>query len=323
MKKSNLLTSIILVLASFHEPAEAASKTSAEQRKNVVQDTRQRLTVRVAPGDWGNANPAEIEVLLNSVGRELLKQFPGRRTVPIVVGPTRGGPVVMYQKGPSNEYRILLSAKDDHWAEYVYEFSHELMHILAGYELRPQTSTARHVWFEEMICEAASLYMLKRYAMSWHTLAPRPEWRGYAPELQRFTNRALTEKHRRLPTNVSFDEWFRDNGPALSNKPYLRQKNELVAMMFLPLLEKMPDWRAIEYLNAGNREPAPSFYEYLARWYQKTPPPQRQLVTNTFGLFNFDPPSEGAAFKGTGTETTSQFLPPARRREEGGSGRVG
>lgn len=290
MRRATLLTSIALTLAGFHGSGVADANSGGQQQKSLAREEKERLLIRVAPGDWGNVNPAEIEALLNSVGNEMLRHFPGRRVAPIVVAPSSNGPLVMYQKGPSNEYQILLAAKDGHWAEYVYEFSHEFLHILAGYDLRAPTSTARNQWFEEMLCETASLYMLKRYALSWDVLVPRPEWKGYTPELQRFTKRAMSEKHRHLPVNMTFEDWFRKNGPDLVSKPYLREKNELVAMMFLPLFEEMPDWSAIEYLNVGNRAGESTFYDYLARWYRNTPPAQRRLVKRAFGVFHFDLP---------------------------------
>ncbi|WP_420473303.1 hypothetical protein [Noviherbaspirillum sp. ST9] len=305
MRKATLMASIMLTLASFHAAGTAEAGGAIHHRKDAGEE-KERLPIRVAPGDWGNARADEIELLLNSVGDEMLKHFPGRNLPPIVVASSRHGPLVMYQKGPSNEYQVLLAAKDDHWAEYVYEFSHELLHILAGYDLRAPTRLARNQWFEEMLCETASLYMLKHYASLWNELSPRPEWQGYAPEIQRFTNRALSEKHRRLPANLTFDDWFRENGRDLVAKPYMREKNELVAMMFLPLLQQTTDWRAIEYLNRDNREGAPAFYDYLSRWYRETPAPQRWLVSSTFRLFHFGLPSEQAGPMASGTHAAVQ-----------------
>jgi len=146
-----------------------------------------------------------------------------------------------------------------------------------------------------MLCETASLYMLKRYALMWDVLAPRPEWKGYTTEMQRFANRALSEKHRHLPRNITFDEWFQKNGPSLATKPYLREKNDLVAMMFLPLLEDMPDWRAIEYLNIENHPGESTLYDYLERWYRQTPTSQRPLVKSAFGVFRYNLPADNAA----------------------------
>ncbi|WP_194722148.1 hypothetical protein [Noviherbaspirillum malthae] len=321
MRRATLMTSIVLTLVGFHGTGAAEAKSGSLQARDVARERKASLLIRVAPGDWGNANPAEIEALLNSVGNEMLKHFPGSQVPPIIVSPSRNGPLVMYQKGPSNEYQVLLAAKDTHWAEYVYEFSHELLHILAGYDLRAPTRTARHQWFEEMLCETASLYMLKRYALSWDVLAPRTEWKGYTAELQRFTNRAFSEKHRRLPVNVTFEDWYQENGQSLATKPYLREKNELVAMMFLPLLEQIQDWRAIGYLNLDNREGDPTLQDYLARWYRKTPVAQRQLVKNTFGVFHFNLPAEDAGPAAAGMQAAVQA--EVSMPDEGAAGKRG
>jgi hypothetical protein len=179
---------------------------------------------------------------------------------------------------------------------------------------------AKNQWFEEMLCETASLYMLKRYASMWDVLTPRAEWHGYAPEIQRFTRLAITEEHRHLPRNVRFEDWFRENGPGLVSKPYLREKNELVAMTFLPLLEQTSDWGAIEYLNVENREGDNTFYDYLVRWYRKTPPEQMQLVESAFRVFQFKLPAESVA---PAVDMKTTVVPDIAGRDEGAAGRPG
>jgi hypothetical protein len=74
--------------------------------------------------------------------------------------------------------------------------------------------------------------------------------------------------------------------------PYHRQKNELVAHLFLPLLEQHPDWRAVTYLNLELPQAETSFYDFLAHWYRKTPPPNRKFITQAMSVFNFRPPGD-------------------------------
>ncbi|MFD2270115.1 hypothetical protein ACFS07_00640 [Undibacterium arcticum] len=59
----------------------------------------------------------------------------------------------------------------------------------------------------------------------------------------------LNEPHRQLPANTSLAQWFRENGPLLLENPYLRGKNELIANLFLPILEHSQDWQAVGFLN--------------------------------------------------------------------------
>jgi hypothetical protein len=291
MKKVAVLTSIVLSLTGMHGARAAGQEDIAHQKKTGARSESKRpFSIRVTNAGWGNAKPEEIEMLLNAVAAELLTHFPGRRLDPIVVSPANNGPIVLYQKGPQNEYQVLLAAKGDHWAEYVYEFSHELFHILAHYEYHAPPHTARHQWFEETLCETVSLYMLKRFSLTWEQSPPKAEWRSYAPDLYKFTERALNDPNRQLPRNVSFEQWFKENGPILATKPYLREKNDLVASLFLPLFEQMPDWRAIAYLNLDVPQGESSFRDHLAHWYRKTPSPHKQFVGHAMSLFHFKEP---------------------------------
>jgi hypothetical protein len=306
MKKVAALTTIVLSLTGMHGARATDQRDSAHQKRTSTGSENKRVGgVRVASGEWGNATPDEIEVLLNAVAVEMLKHFPGHQLDPIVVTPSRSGPVVLYQKGAQHEYQILLAAKGDHWAEYVYEFSHELFHVLANYEYHAPPRKARHQWFEEMLCETVSLYMLKRFSLTWEQSPPKEEWRYYAGDLHRFTQRALNEPHRQLPGNISFQQWFQRHGPVLATRPYLREQNELVATLFLPLFEHAPDWRAIAYLNLDVPEGESSFYDYLAHWYRKTPERHRRFISDAMELFHFKPPADGAPLQVVNTPATA------------------
>ncbi|WP_147376851.1 hypothetical protein [Noviherbaspirillum saxi] len=297
MKRVTVLTSAVFSLLHFHgvEASVSDGKLRQHDKKNHSQIQGQtRPTIVVSAGGWGNVESKQIELLLSAVASEILTHFPGKKLDPIIVSPSSHAPVVLYQKGPRNEYQILLAAKDQHWAEYIYEFSHELFHILAQYEYHAPPHHARHQWFEETLCETASLYMLKRFSLTWLQAPPLPGWRSYASEMQAFTRRALSDPHRQLPTNVTFDQWFRDNGPSLISKPYLREKNELVANILLPFLEKNSDWRAIAYLNVNGPKGNSSFYDHLVHWYGATPVAHRYFVSEAIHLFRFKSPVDHA-----------------------------
>lgn len=289
-----VLASIVLSLLAAHG-ARASDLKLGQPAKKVGKETEKdpAFTIRVVAGEWGDAQPEEIKSLLDAVAVDLLSHFPGRRLDPIVVSPSRQGPVVLYQKGPKNEYQIYLAAKNKHWAEYVYEFSHELFHILVNYEYHAPPRSARHQWFEETLCETVSLYTLKRLSVTWEHSPPRAEWASYATSFTGYTEAVLTEQHRRLPGNTSLAQWFRENGPVLLDHPYLREKNELVANLFLPLLEQNPDWRAAGFLNLDVPQGETSFYDYLANWYRQTPMEQREFIRRAMRMFQFEAPDAG------------------------------
>ncbi|MBS0356380.1 MAG: hypothetical protein JSR83_21040 [Proteobacteria bacterium] len=57
-------------------------------------------------------------------------------------------------------------------------------------------------WFEETLCQTASLFTLKRLAQRWESTPPGPEWVGEAATLRRCFELLISEGHRQLPPNV-------------------------------------------------------------------------------------------------------------------------
>ena len=287
MKRAAIFTSVFLALMNM----QGAKAAEARPPHKKVSSQQQGL-IRVVDGPWGDAAPWQIEMLLNAIADEMLQHFPGKRLHPIAVAHSPSGPAVLYQKGPGNEYQVMLSAKDQNWAEYVYEFSHELVHILANYEHHAEPGQVRHQWFEEMLCETVSLYMLKHFALTWNAAPPLPEAGGYAPALQAFTRRALSDRHRKLPAGVSFEQWFSKTAPRLLSSPYLRKENELISSLFLPLVEQNGDWRAVAYLNVGASPKESGFREFLVQWHRSTPRHLRGFVEESMQVFRFDKPAD-------------------------------
>lgn len=293
MKYVAIAASLLLSLSTMHGTRAATPKfPSAHEQSSAIPKNERTFSIHVAAGDWGNVSPNEVESLLNIIAAEMLTHFPGRHLAPIEVFPTTNAPVVLYQKGPENQYQIYLAAKGRHWGEYIYEFSHEIFHILSNYEYHAPPKKAQHQWFEEMMCEAASLYSLKRLSSEWGESVPRTEWALYAPALNRFTQRALNEPHRQLPHDTSLSQWFREHRDSLLGNPYLRAKNEMVAMLFLPLLEQNTDWRAVGFLNRPDNQEPMNFHDYLVDWYRNTPVANRNFVVHTMNLFEFHIPDK-------------------------------
>lgn len=312
MKRAAIFTSVFLALVNMQGAKAAETKLPPQKKARLQQES----LIRVVDGAWGDAAPWQIEMLLNAIADEMLQHFPNRRLHPIVVSHASGGPAVLFQKGPGNEYQVMLSAKDQNWAEYVYEFSHELVHILASYEKNERPEHRRHQWFEEMLCETVSLYMLKHFALTWNAAPPLPESHGYAPAIQAFTRRALSDRHRKLPAGVSFEQWFSRTAPQLVSSPYMRKENELVASLFLPLIEKNSDWRAVAYLNAGDPPTGADFREFLVHWYRATPRHLRGFVEESIEVFRYDKPQDREAAVASGSEVHSAAGTPANASTE-------
>lgn len=236
------------------------------------------VDIRVSGSDWGTAKPAEIETALYAAADALVTVLPARLTVPILVDRTRGNPMALYDRGPHGEYLIRLHASGHSWPLYVYEFAHELCHLLSNHDRHGQVK--RHnQWFEETLCETASLYALARVASAWELTPPAPIWAARAPRVRGFYDRLLAEETRRLPADTGFAAWLAANERSLRDDPYLRAKNDLVAVRLLPLFERdATRWRSLAYLNLHRGDPTAPLPEYLANWKEKAPAEYRDFI---------------------------------------------
>lgn len=88
---------------------------------------------------------------------------------------------------------IRTSVKDfTSWALYIYHLSHELTHyVIRQYKPKKEVIIK---WFEETLCEAMSLYSLKKSAESWNECALASKYPNYGVSLINFFNKKYCEK---------------------------------------------------------------------------------------------------------------------------------
>ncbi|NMG45839.1 hypothetical protein GPA22_19155 [Aromatoleum toluvorans] len=237
------------------------------------------LTIRVEGEGWGSAERDEIETLLYAVADELTRGATAAPVDPIVVTHAPGSPVTLFDKGSQGEYRVRLSARNRGWAQYAYQFGHELCHILSNYERRAHDAGRRETqWFEEALCETAGLYVLRSMAQRWRTDAPYPGWDVYAPSLAAYADRLAAEPHRQLPSGMSIAAWLESKLPRLSADPYRRSDNEVVANLLLPQFEQGPGrWVVLRYLNLAPAAPG-GLAGYLVQWRNSAPAEHRGFI---------------------------------------------
>ena len=283
---------VLSMLAQASEKEATLGTVEAESVKSatLAPSRGNPIAIRVMPGDWGGADRQDVENLLISVARELWAYFPERSLKPIIVTPTERHPVAGYAKGPDGEYLVYLSAKGRHWSQYAYQFAHEFAHILSNYERLGRSLVRRNQWFDESLCETASLFTLRRLGASWlkGESVPYPHWRPYGAALQTYVKDLLAQTHRAPPSKSAFAEWYRNNAGSLEQNPYLRERDEVVAGKLLPLFEEYPEaWSTIGYLNLEESDATGSFQQYLGNWYRNTPERLRPFVVKIIELFGF------------------------------------
>lgn len=284
MHKLRLPVVIASVLCSFIQ-ADAAHAAQPPARK-ASNSRKLGLDIRVEGEGWGTPRRDAIETVLYSVADELMSRLPKKLSRPILVTHTDANPVALYERGSHGEYLIRLHAQGESWHLYVYEFAHEFCHILSNYDENIAPGVPRHnQWFEETLCETASLFTLKTLAQSWKETPPGPEMAAEADKLRRFFDLLISEGHRRLPPHTPLGIWLSENQEQLRNDPYLREKNEVVANLLLPLFQASPEnWDALTYLNLDPADARNSLQEYLQHWYRNSPSEHRAFIGNMLSL---------------------------------------
>lgn len=239
------------------------------------------LVIRVAAQGWGDAAPEDIEKVLRSAGDALVSNVPGLKLPPIEVSRAKAGyPIVLYERGPAGEIRVKLDVEDRRWAQFSFQFGHEMGHIVCGYAEYPNPNH----WFEETICETASLFVLGRMAESWKTKPPYPNWKGYADALKKYREERVSKEA--LPEGTSLADWFRPREASLRKDGTQRTLNLTMAIALLPLFEESPgSWEAMGTLNAVKGDATRTFAQHLKDWSRSTPEKHRPFIAKIAGRF--------------------------------------
>jgi hypothetical protein len=247
------------------------------------------FVIQVTAGDWGSARESDIEAVLNSVAAVLGPYFPQRASTRVQVAFSAVGPRVLLDTASGGTHIVLLSARDTHWAQFSYQFAHELCHIFANYEHSLGNANAdlrAHQWFEESLCETVSIVTLNAMATRWELAPPYEQWRSYAPAFRDYVQQLLAEEHRRLPPDRTLAQWLNEHQAELEANPYLRDRNEVVASQLLALLDGAPGaLAAIAFLNLAPQSAHGSLGAYLATWRSNSPEGSREFIDRVVTLF--------------------------------------
>jgi hypothetical protein len=251
---------------------------------------KQILDIRVQAKAFGSASPADIKVVLSSTASELFCYCPHTQLAGIDVYYRADHPEIDSKRTPAGRIAMALSARDTHWAQYSFQFAHEFCHALANYtDNSRQTITARlnpNLWFEESLCETASLFSLRAMSRTWQSSPPYPAFRAYAPWLADYAQQRLAQPDNHLPAGTAFAAWFRQHEGALRKDAGHRDWNTIIAGQLLPIFEAEPGgWEAVTFLNRGSPNGRQSLSEHFAQWRANCPDRLRPFVSKLATVF--------------------------------------
>jgi hypothetical protein len=250
--------------------------------RHAGQNTAQGFRLFVEPGDWGSSSLADTKKVCESVTDVFVPHLAARAYAPFLIQNDVSGPITLYRRGENGEYIIRVNTRDRAWAQLAFQFAHELCHVLCNY----RDAHNPQLWFEETLCECASLFALRRMAQIWKTKPPYPNWKPYSSALADYAAERLAVHNTELE---SAQEIFERNRDKLEESGTNREINNRLAAKLLPLFEAEPDgWESLQYLNKGQPDENLDFEVYLRRWHRRAPDSQKKFVEKVAGVFGFN-----------------------------------
>jgi hypothetical protein len=217
--------------------------------------------------DWGDVQHSNIVAVLESVITEFYSVL-DKNIIPkhsLFITPREDHP----QFNKYEAYDVIgLSAREQLWGRYSYQFSHELCHFVILSDWFEQQS--KFGWFEESMCEMASLFVLEKMSQTWETRPPYQNWAYYAGHFAEYINSTIDEY--RIDPTQKLSEWISENIEDLEHGRYIRAKNIFVSLKLLPIFKENPDlWKTIQYLNLIDVDDEMVFIDFLTAWKNVLP----------------------------------------------------
>lgn len=220
----------------------------------------------VAKDGWGDALARDVAAVCSSTAETIFEVIQPESTQEptILIVPGDQVPMVIAHRGPNGEYVVLLTARNKHWSQFAYQFSHELGHVLCG-DLSPDQPQQ---WFEEAFCESLSIWALEEMGTTWQTQPPYVNWKDYAPHLSSYAK----DVRQRVQTSDEISVWFQKNRDALSRNAYDRDSNLILAKHLATVAQKDSKFYQSFYYLRRRADPAvPSMEGVLGNWLESCP----------------------------------------------------
>jgi hypothetical protein len=231
-----------------------------------------RFRLFVESGEWGSSSVADIKKVCESAAMMFTPHLKSGVSAPLLIQNDGSGPITLYRRGGNNEHIVRLDTKNRAWAQLAFQFSHELCHVMCNY----RDVVNQQLWFEETLCEVASLFALRQMGEAWKTDAPYSNWKSYSVALNDYAAQRLNAQH---SDTATLEEVYRDNLSQLQATATNRDVNNKLARKLLPIFEKRPSaWEAVRYLNRGPAKENLTFEGYLRGWHSRLPETQKEAV---------------------------------------------
>ena len=238
------------------------------------------MNISVRPSNGNDNRIPSIEVLLKDTADHLNKYlrlpFSGLIEVKIASNEPKA-PITLNRNYPDEPITVLLSAHDQYWCQFVFQFAHEFCHVATDYY--EQLLGNPNAWLHETVCEIASIFALQRMARQWCTNPTFSGQHDYAKHFQIYADEILGRQEVQLPIGMDLPSWLKSRESELRSSDvaddHQRVNQSLIAYILLPIFEGDPEgWNAITMFptSTGNLS------EYLSDWHSSVDTDDKKFV---------------------------------------------
>ena len=227
-------------------PQPSQRSVSGESVKPAV------LSVDDNSGFSGHTDEWVVEILTPAYDR-LVEGIGYSPEYPVEVYLRPAGPTVQLVGG---KWRIGLAVDGNYYMQYVYQFSHEMGHVLISVDDGSD-------WFEETLAQLASLYVIDSFAADppWNGMFSSDQWMDYLGTVQQ---RYVDDRWNvyRIEESERVEQWLPRLKETLASDCCIRELSGGVAFELLPHFVERPElWQAAGSVNSDDA--AASFIEQL------------------------------------------------------------
>jgi len=232
------------------------------------------------PDGWGQAQLEDITKLLDSVITEFYTNLDlaqiTRKPVYVINSKTRIPPTDYPEIVKSEKYNsIYLNTSGQFWSMYSYQFAHELCHHIIDSDFYKIND--KFGWFEETLCELASIFCIDKMSQTWLTNPPYQNWRDYSTELADYVKEIFERPENKI--SIPFKTWLTENLDALFKDRYKRTENRIVALQLFEIFKNNPKiWMTIQYLKFIKVAEGMTFENFINAWTKLVPDDLKELL---------------------------------------------
>ncbi|ELI8163218.1 TPA: hypothetical protein ACVEY8_000033 [Yersinia enterocolitica] len=244
------------------------------------------MSIIILDSDWGDISTSDIQCLINSA-INLMDPFYGKPihyNIEISNTPNIDSPMVYNSRGVSGQYHINLTTKGHDYSQFYYQFFHEYCHVRTNY----LAVDNKYSWFEESVCELASMFGVKRMAFVWKKEKVLPNAKNnFGYSIEKYIQRVICNPRKNLPKQQLFKKWLNENIEYLECERYDRDKNGIVANKLLSLFERESTlWELMTYWNKWEINHNDSIYEAFDKWSSILPEEKKAVAQKLINVFS-------------------------------------